>query len=184
MRYYNNMLEALAFLLLRIVSAVACAWVVWVLLWMTLDVAAAARAVVASVKLASSWPKAVATVTANHPDADVRNARISIAFDLPGGGSAAATLPKFAPYLWAPSAKGPQVFLRTLGRGLLASVAEYRIGSKVAVVFEPADPRRAEHRVGVSLGAFAVATRAAPLFFLVPLGLGLVATLLEYLVLA
>lgn len=176
------MLEAAAFLLLRVVSVAVCAWVLWVLLWMALDVVAVARAAVSSARRGLAWAKAEARVTASHPDTDLRNARISVVFDLPGGGSAAAMLPASPPILVAGSERGPQVFPRTMGKCLLSLVAERPIGARVAIVFDPADPRRVEHGMGITYGAIELASRAVSLIMVGTFGLGMVAILLGYVI--
>lgn len=174
------MMEPAATLFIGALSVLVAAWVLWVLFWMAFDVAAAASAAVRAVKRSVAWPRAEAKVTGNHPDADVRKARLSVAFDLPGGGSAAATLPKLPPVLWAGSERGPQVFPRTMGRFLLSLMPDVDPGARIAVVFDPIDPRRAEHRVGIACAVGAVASPAVSLAILGSFGLGVAVPLLDF----
>jgi hypothetical protein len=69
-----------------------------------------------------------------------------------------------------------------MGAGLLSAIAERPVGSRVAVVYDPADPRRVEHGMGACYGAIALVSAAVSLAIFAPFGLAMAAALLEYVV--
>lgn len=68
-----------------------------------------------------------------------------------------------------------------LRTALLSLAGDHAIGSKIAIVFDPADPRRVEHHAGVVTGGAALAAEAMLLFTMLSAGLGVVMALLGFL---